>query len=52
MVASGLPTRIGRDHVVEMANMALEMLSISAKFHLPGQRGTALPLRIGVNCGS
>jgi len=51
VVTSGLPLRIGDQHAREMADMALHLLSISARFSLPGHSTERLPLRIGINCG-
>ena len=51
MVVSGVPERNGIRHVAEIANLALELLSIQTNFeikHLPQQR---LQLRIGMHSG-
>ncbi len=51
MVTSGIPNRNGDSHVVEIANMALDLLSASTTFkiaHFPDQQ---LLLRIGFHSG-
>ncbi|RUS83749.1 hypothetical protein EGW08_008500 [Elysia chlorotica] len=51
MVASGLPTRIGNRHSAEVANLALDLLSMvmDNRFTTPMER--MIQLRIGINTG-
>ncbi|VDN09583.1 unnamed protein product [Dibothriocephalus latus] len=51
MVASGLPIRNGRNHAGEIANMALEMLSISGLFVIPYLPTIPILMRIGIHSG-
>ncbi|GFO08268.1 guanylate cyclase 32e [Plakobranchus ocellatus] len=51
MVASGLPTRIGNRHSAEVANLALDLLTMvmDNRFTTPMER--MIQLRIGINTG-
>lgn len=51
LVVSGLPKRIGSNHVKEIANMSLEYMQSISSFrivHLPGEK---VLLRIGFHSG-
>lgn len=52
MVASGLPNRNGDRHAVDIAHMALDMLSFVKTFELLHLPGIPLWIRIGVHSGS
>ncbi|GAU91258.1 hypothetical protein RvY_03548-2 [Ramazzottius varieornatus] len=49
MVASGLPTRNGHDHVRQVGSMALQMMKSVEKVHMPG--GGATNMKIGLHTG-
>lgn len=51
MVASGLPNRNGNRHAVDIAHMALDMLSFVKTFELLHLPGIPLWIRIGVHSG-
>ncbi|XP_042361411.1 heat-stable enterotoxin receptor [Plectropomus leopardus] len=51
MVASGLPKRNGDRHAVDIANMALDILSFVGTFELQHLPGIPLWIRIGVHSG-
>uniref|UniRef100_A0A672GWR3 Guanylate cyclase n=1 Tax=Salarias fasciatus TaxID=181472 RepID=A0A672GWR3_SALFA len=51
MVASGLPKRNGNRHAVDIAHMALDILSFMATFELQHLPGIPLWIRIGVHSG-
>ncbi|CAI9733936.1 atrial natriuretic peptide receptor 2-like [Octopus vulgaris] len=51
MVVSGLPIRNGRRHAVEIANMALDLLSCILEFTVTHQPDHKLLLRIGLHTG-
>ena len=51
MVASGLPTRNGRNHVVQVADLALDLLTRVETFEVPHGLVDRLQLRIGMNSG-
>lgn len=51
MVASGLPNRNGDRHAVDIAHMALDMLSFVKTFELLHLPGIPLWIRIGVHSG-
>lgn len=51
MVASGLPKRNGDRHAVDIADMALDMLSFVKTFELLHLPGIPLWIRIGVHSG-
>lgn len=52
MVASGLPNRNGDSHAVDIAHMALDMLSFVKTFELLHLPGIPLWIRIGVHSGN
>lgn len=52
MVASGLPKRNGDRHAVDIAHMALDMLSFVNTFELLHLPGIPLWIRIGVHSGN
>lgn len=52
MVASGLPNRNGDRHAVDIAHMALDMLSFVKTFELLHLPGIPLWIRIGVHSGN
>lgn len=52
MVASGLPKRNGDRHAVDIAEMALDMLSFVKTFELLHLPGIPLWIRIGVHSGN
>lgn len=52
MVASGLPKRNGDRHAVDIAHMALDMLSFVKTFELLHLPGIPLWIRIGVHSGN
>ncbi|CAN9505803.1 unnamed protein product [Ophioblennius macclurei] len=51
MVASGLPNRNGNRHAVDIAQMALDILSFVGTFELEHLPGIPLWIRIGVHSG-
>ena len=52
MVASGLPKPNGDLHVIEIANMALDLLSaVTTRFHIRHRPNQSLKLRIGLHTG-
>uniref|UniRef100_A0A665WBZ3 Guanylate cyclase n=1 Tax=Echeneis naucrates TaxID=173247 RepID=A0A665WBZ3_ECHNA len=51
MVASGLPKRNGNRHAVDIAHMALDILSFVGTFELQHLPGIPLWIRIGVHSG-
>uniref|UniRef100_A0A669AXC7 Guanylate cyclase n=1 Tax=Oreochromis niloticus TaxID=8128 RepID=A0A669AXC7_ORENI len=51
MVASGLPNRNGNRHAVDIAHMALDILSFVGTFELEHLPGIPLWIRIGVHSG-
>uniref|UniRef100_A0A3B3XLE2 Guanylate cyclase n=1 Tax=Poecilia mexicana TaxID=48701 RepID=A0A3B3XLE2_9TELE len=51
MVASGLPKRNGDSHAVDIAHMALDLLSFVGTFELQHLPGIPLWIRIGVHSG-
>ncbi|XP_064613348.1 atrial natriuretic peptide receptor 1-like [Liolophura sinensis] len=51
MCVSGVPTRNGNRHVVEISNMALELLNDVRFFEIRHMPGEQLQLRIGVHTG-
>jgi len=52
MVASGLPKRNGDRHAVDIAHMALDILSFVGTFELQHLPGIPLWIRIGVHSGT
>lgn len=52
MVASGLPKRNGNRHAVDIAHMALDILSFVGTFELQHMPGIPLWIRIGVHSGN
>lgn len=52
MVASGVPLRNGNRHVMEIANMALDVITATETFTIPHIPSRQLQLRIGINTGS
>lgn len=51
MVASGLPKRNGNRHAVDIARMALDILSFMGTFELEHLPGLPIWIRIGVHSG-
>lgn len=51
MVASGLPKRNGNRHAVDIAKMALDILSFMGTFELEHLPGLPIWIRIGVHSG-
>ena len=51
MVASGLPVRIGKRHLTEIADMALHLVSIVEDFEIPHLPQERLLIRIGIHTG-
>lgn len=51
MVVSGMPEDIGDQHVVEIANLALDLLASSVVFQVPHQPSAKLNIRMGFNSG-
>ncbi|XP_008070068.1 heat-stable enterotoxin receptor [Carlito syrichta] len=51
MVASGLPKRNGNRHAIDIAKMALEILSFMGTFELEHLPGLPIWIRIGVHSG-
>ena len=52
MVVSGIPRRNGDRHVVEIANLALELMEACyTEFRMHHRPGDTLPLRIGMHTG-
>ena len=52
MVASGVPTPNEVGYAIELANMALDILSSVMTFKIRHRPGQQLQLRIGLHCGS
>lgn len=52
MVASGLPKRNGNRHALDIAHMALDILSFVGTFELEHLPGIPLWIRIGVHSGT
>lgn len=52
MVASGLPVRNGDQHAVEIANLALDLQSISPTIVVPHDASIRLQLRMGIHTGA
>lgn len=50
MVASGLPKRNGEKHVMEIAKLAIDL--ISEKMQVPHREHETIELRIGINTGN
>ncbi|CAG5123828.1 unnamed protein product [Candidula unifasciata] len=51
MVVSGLPLRNGKDHVLHIARLALQLLREVARFEVPHKPEHKLQLRIGLHSG-
>lgn len=51
MVASGLPKRNGNRHAIDIAKMALDILSFMGTFELEHLPGLPIWIRIGVHSG-
>lgn len=51
MVASGLPKRNGNRHAVDIAKMALDILSFMGTFELEHLPGLPIWIRIGIHSG-
>ncbi|XP_055899776.1 atrial natriuretic peptide receptor 2-like isoform X2 [Biomphalaria glabrata] len=51
MLASGLPTRNGAQHIKEIANVALELLASTVNFTIPHLPDRKLKIRIGIHTG-
>lgn len=52
MVASGLPKRNGNRHAIDIAKMALDILSFMGTFELEHLPGLPIWIRIGVHSGT
>ena len=52
MVASGIPTPNEVGYAIELANMALDILSSVMKFKIRHRPGQLLRVRIGIHSGS
>jgi atrial natriuretic peptide receptor A/atrial natriuretic peptide receptor B len=50
MVVSGVP-EARRDHAVQVANMALDLMAVCCSFKIPHLPSVPLMLRIGINTG-
>lgn len=50
MVTSGLPKRNGENHVIEIAKLAIDLLS--EKMQVPHREHETVELRIGINTGN
>ena len=51
MVVSGLPSRNGQRHAMEIARMSLDLLQATNGFVIPHMRKHTLQLRIGIHTG-
>ena len=51
MVVSGVPERNGQRHVIEISNMALDLLDEVKRFKVGHKPGMKLKLRIGLHTG-
>ena len=51
MVASGLPKRNGNRHAIDIAKMALDLLSFVGTFELEHLPGLPIWIRIGIHSG-
>ena len=51
MVVSGAPKRNGQRHIVEIANMALDLLVMIELFKVKGRTDVNLQLRSGIHTG-
>lgn len=51
MVASGLPKRNGNRHAIDIAKMALDILSFMGTFELEHLPGLPIWIRIGIHSG-
>ena len=51
MVVSGLPRRNGDNHVGEIANLALHLMSAALDFRIRHRPGLPLKLRVGFHTG-
>lgn len=51
MVASGIPSRNGRRHVIEIARLSLDIMAASMDFAIPHMPDVKLTLRIGIHTG-
>ena len=51
MVVSGLPNRNGDNHVSEIANLALDLVSAALSFRIRHRPDLELQLRIGLHTG-
>jgi len=51
MVVSGAPRANGSRHIVEISNMALDLLNKVAEFKIRHKPNTVLKLRIGIHTG-
>uniref|UniRef100_A0A915K330 Guanylate cyclase domain-containing protein n=1 Tax=Romanomermis culicivorax TaxID=13658 RepID=A0A915K330_ROMCU len=52
LIVSGVPTRNGNSHASYMADLSINLLKLSKKFHAPAILANHLTLRIGLNSGS
>ena len=52
MVASGLPKRNGNRHAIDIAKMALDLLSFVGTFELEHLPGLPIWIRIGIHSGT
>jgi len=51
MVVSGLPRPNGEQHIVEICNLALELLDQVSRFTIRHRPDETLKLRIGIHTG-
>jgi len=51
MVVSGLPVQNGGRHIMEICNMALDLLSAASVFKIRHKPEAALRVRIGIHTG-
>jgi len=51
MVVSGVPERNEGRHIVEISNMALDLLQEASVFKIHHRPNTSLKLRIGIHTG-
>ena len=51
MVSSGIPSRNGERHAIEIARLALDLMKATDNFVIPHMPGHQLQLRIGAHTG-
>ena len=51
LVASGLPTRNGDKHAIEIATFSLQILAFVQSYNIPGYPKTTLKIRVGIHTG-